>query len=306
VAAPLRVAVVGPTASGKSELALALAQQLGGEVVNGDSMQVYRGMDIGTAKLPPTERLGVPHHLLDIWPVTKAASLAEYQQLALDVVAKLSESSSTPLLVGGSGMYVQAVVDEWNIPGTDANVRARLENELEELGVDDLYERLKDVDPEAAAVILPSNERRIVRALEVVELQGSFTATLPAPRLADSWVLLGLDVPRPILDQRIEQRVQRMWEQGLVAEVQELVQHGLREGVTASRALGYAQVLRHLDGETSEDQAREQTVVATRRFARRQFSWFRRDPRIHWLATPEGNGSALVDAALEAIESISA
>ena len=307
MSAPVKVAVVGPTASGKSELALALAQKLRGEVVNADSMQVYRGMNIGTAKLSHTQRLDVPHHLLDIWPVTKAASLAEYQQMALAVVNHLTESAVTPLLVGGSGMYVQAVVDEWEIPGTDAEVRARLESELKERGVDSLYQRLRVVDPEAAAAILPSNERRIVRALEVVELQGSFSATLPTPRLAESWVLVGLDVPRPVLDQRIERRVHRMWEQGLVAEVRDLVDQGLREGVTASRALGYAQVLQFLQGQTSEEQAREQTVVATRRFARRQLSWFRRDPRIQWLTAPsESPGSETVKAALGAIESITA
>ena len=191
--------------------------------------------------------------------------------------------------------------------GPTQKLRARLESELHELGADHLYQRLKVVDPDAAAVILPGNERRIVRALEVVELQGSFTATLPTPRVAESWVLLGLDVPRPILNQRIEQRVHVMWDQGLVAEVRGLVNLGLREGVTASRALGYAQVLRHLDGAISDVQAREQTVVATRRFARRQLSWFRRDPRIQWLSPASDRPwSELLDAALGAIGSTSA
>jgi tRNA dimethylallyltransferase len=178
---------------------------------------------------------------------------------------------------------------------------------LHELGADHLYQRLRLVDPDAAAVILPGNERRIVRALEVIELQGSFTATLPTPQIAESWVLLGLDVPRPILDQRIEQRVHHMWDQGLVDEVRELVTLGLREGVTASRALGYAQVLKHMDGAISAVQAREQTVVATRRFARRQLSWFRRDPRIQWLSSASDRPSSdLLDAALGAIGSTSA
>ncbi len=282
------VAVVGPTASGKSDLAVALGSLLDGEVVNADSMQLYRGMDIGTAKLSVEQRQGVPHHLLDIWPVTRTATVAEFQELAVHAVQQVRACGRVPLLVGGSGLYVHAVVDRWDFPGTDPTVRAELEQQLTLVGAPELHARLAALDPDAAAHILPTNGRRIVRALEVVQLRGSYTARLPAHGddanpAGTSAVLLGLDVPREQLDRRIEERVTRMWDAGLVAEVSELEQQGLRAGRTASRALGYAQVLRHLDGELSEDEARELTVRATRRFARKQDSWFRRDPRIRWL-----------------------
>jgi tRNA dimethylallyltransferase len=282
-----RVAVVGPTAAGKSDLAVELALRLGGEVVNADSMQLYRGMDVGTAKLTPEERRGVPHHLLDVWDVTDTATVAEYQELANAAVAEIVDRGRVALLVGGSGLYVNAVVDGWEFPGTDPEIRARLELELALLGPQVLHDRLAELDPAAGIAILPTNGRRIVRALEVVELKGSFTATLPRPAAdqpdSTGWRLIGLDVPRDVLDQRIERRVDRMWAAGLVDEVRALEQHGLREGRTASRALGYAQVLRFLAGDSSEAQAREQTVVATRKFARRQDQWFRRDVRIEWV-----------------------
>jgi tRNA dimethylallyltransferase len=281
---PPLVAVVGPTAAGKSDLAVELALLLGGEVVNADSMQLYRGMDIGTAKLTPVQRRGVPHHLLDVWPVDRAATVAEFQELALRVVDDVRSRGRLPLLVGGSGLYVHAVTERWDFPGTDPSARARLEAELSLLGPEALHARLAAVDPAAAAAILPTNGRRVVRALEVVGLRGSYVAELPRPGPAGGdVVLLGLDVPRPVLDARIEARVDRMWRAGLVAEVRELEARGLREGRTASRALGYAQVLRMLDGRLSEDEARAATVQATKRFARRQDSWFRRDPRICWL-----------------------
>jgi tRNA dimethylallyltransferase len=278
------VAVVGPTASGKSDLGVALARALRGEVVNADSMQLYRGMDVGTAKLTAAERHGVPHHLLDVWDVTETASVADYQRRARAIVDGLRGSGRTPLLVGGSGLYVRAVLDHLEFPGTDAAVRARLEAELAEVGPGELHRRLAEVDPTAAAAILPTNGRRIVRALEVVEITGDrFTATLPEEREFYPSVRIGLDVPRPVLDARIDERVERMWAGGLVAEVRRLVDAGLREGVTASRALGYAQVLRLLDGQLTEEQALEETQRATRRFARRQDTWFRRDARVVWL-----------------------
>jgi len=278
------VAVVGATATGKSDLAVALARRIGGEVVNADSMQLYRGMDIGTAKLTVAERGGVSHHLLDVWDVTITANVADYQRLARHAFADITARGRTPVLAGGSGLYVRAALDDLDFPGTDGAVRARLEQELAEVGPAALHARLTEVDPAAAARILPSNGRRLVRALEVVELTGGpFLATLPEPRPVVPAVHVGLAVDRPTLDERIAARVERMWAKGFVGEVRRLVARGLREGRTASRALGYAQVLRHLDGEWTEELARTETVRATRRFARRQESWFRRDPRVVWL-----------------------
>jgi tRNA dimethylallyltransferase len=283
--APRVVAVVGPTAAGKSDLGVALARELGGEVVNADSMQLYRGMDVGTAKLTIAERKGVPHHLLDIWEVTEAASVAEYQQLARAAIRGLLSRGRTPVLVGGSGLYVRAALDELQFPGTEPELRARLEADLVDVGAPAMHARLAATDPKAAAAILPTNGRRIVRALEVVALTGQpFTASLPEHRYAhEDVVQIGLDLPRPVLDERIGKRVDRMWERGLVGEVRALVEHGLRDGRTASRALGYHQVLRALAGEWAEADARRETVRATRRFARRQDSWFRRDPRVAWV-----------------------
>ncbi len=297
------IAVVGATAAGKSDLAVELALRLGGEVVNTDSMQLYRGMDIGTAKLSLAERRGVPHHLLDIWPVTRTASVAEYQRLARPLVEDLLARGRTPILAGGSGLYVRAVLDDLEFPGTDPDLRARLERELAEAGPAVLYDRLKNRDPVAAETILPSNGRRIVRALEVIELSGRpFSATMPSYDSVYDSVQIGVEVPRPVLDERIELRVSRMWEAGLVDEVGGLLEQGLAEGRTASRALGYAQVLRFLSGEWTEEQARAETVRATRRFARRQESWFRRDPRVVWLPfDPAGGRAALADLADRAL-----
>lgn len=284
------IAVVGPTAAGKSALSIALAHALDGEVVNADSMQLYRGMDIGTAKLTPAEREGVPHHLLDIWAVTEPASVAEYQKLARAAVDDILARGRVPLLVGGSGLYVRAVLEQFEFPGTDPAVRERLEAELVASGSAPLYARLTEADPVAAAGILPTNGRRIVRALEVIELTGApFTAALPEPAPFYPSVQLGVDLDTALLDERIALRVDRMWADGLVAETQTLIGHGLPEGRTASRALGYQQVLRFLAGELTETEAYDETVRATRRFVRRQRSWFRRDPRVHWLdaASPE-------------------
>ncbi|MFI9788114.1 tRNA (adenosine(37)-N6)-dimethylallyltransferase MiaA [Kitasatospora sp. NPDC051984] len=298
------VSVVGSTAAGKSDLAVAIARELGGEVVNTDSMQLYKGMDIGTAKLPEDERGGVPHHLMDIWEVTETASVAEYQRLARAEMDRLLAAGRVPVLVGGSGLYVRAAIDEMEFPGTDPEVRARLEEELERVGPGVLHRRLAGLDPAAAEAILTSNGRRIVRALEVIEITGQpFTANLPTQRAVYEAVQIGVQVPRPELDRRIELRVDRMWEAGLLDEVRALERVGLREGLTASRALGYQQVLAFFAGECTEDEARAETVRATRRFARRQESWFRRDDRIHWLDRPEGADPVeLLGRAMELID----
>ncbi|TQF03259.1 tRNA (adenosine(37)-N6)-dimethylallyltransferase MiaA [Kitasatospora acidiphila] len=297
------VSVVGATAAGKSDLAVAIARELGGEVINTDSMQLYKGMDIGTAKLTEAERGGVPHHLLDVWDVTETASVAEYQRLARAEIDRLLAAGRAPVLVGGSGLYVRAAIDEMEFPGTDPVLRARLEEELDRLGPAALHARLAAQDPPAAAAILPSNGRRIVRALEVIELTGRpFTANLPSNTAVYPAVQIGVELPRPELDERITLRVDRMWQAGLLDEVRALEAQGLREGLTASRALGYQQVLAHFAGECTEDEARAETVRATKRFARRQEAWFRRDDRIHWLARPAGADPAeLLERSLELI-----
>lgn len=286
--APGAVAVVGATATGKSTVAVRLAARLGGAVVNADATAVYVGMDVGTAKPSEVERAGVEHHLLDVWPVTYDATVAEYQGLARAALAGLAARGQLAVLAGGSGLYVRAVLDDLVFPGTDPVLRARLEAELAARGAGALHARLRALDPAAAAAILPGNARRIVRALEVGELTGRpFPARLPGYAPGGSAglriVQVGLDVPLPELDARIAARVEQMWAAGLVEEVRTLERVGLRTARTASRALGYAQVLRLLDGSLSEEQARAETVRATRRFARRQRSWFRRDPRIWWL-----------------------
>ncbi|MEV1025373.1 tRNA (adenosine(37)-N6)-dimethylallyltransferase MiaA [Streptomyces sp. NPDC050264] len=301
--APRVIAVVGPTAAGKSDLGVFLAKELGGEVVNADSMQLYRGMDIGTAKLTPEERAGIPHHLLDIWDVTVTASVAEYQRLARAEIDRLLAEGRWPVLVGGSGLYVRGAVDKMEFPGTDPEVRARLEEELTLRGSGALHARLAASDPEAAAAILPSNGRRIVRALEVIEITGKpFTANLPGHDSFYDTVQIGVDVERPELDQRIATRVDRMWEAGLVDEVRALESRGLSEGRTASRALGYQQVLAALAGECTEEEARAETTRATKRFARRQDSWFRRDPRVHWLSGAVAERGELQGRAMALVE----
>jgi tRNA dimethylallyltransferase len=291
------IAIVGPTAAGKSALSIALAHALDAEVINCDSMQFYRGMDIGTAKLSPAERDGVPHHLLDIWPVTQAASVAVFQELARAAIDDVAARGRTPMLVGGTGLYLRAVLEEFEFPGTDPGVRERLEAELALGGPAPLHRRLADRDPAAAAKILPSNGRRIVRALEVIEITGRpFTASLPDPTPRYANVQLAVD--RDDLGERIDQRVRQMWRAGLVDEVRGLIPQGLREGLTASRALGYQQVLAHVDGECTEQEAFDATVAGTRRFVRRQRTWFRRDPAITWL---DGAREDLVERALDVI-----
>ena len=300
---PPVVALVGPTAAGKSDLAVELALSLGGEVVSADSMQIYRGMDIGTAKQPTVERRGVVHHLLDLLDVGEPATVAEFQGWAREAVSDCRGRGVVPIVVGGSALYLRAVLDEFEFPGTDAVVRARLESELEAIGSARLHERLRVVDPAAANVILPGNSRRIVRALEVAELTGQpFRATLPRHVYAFHPVVqLGIDVPRDVLDHRIASRVDRMWAEGFVDEVRRLEGAGLREGRTASRALGYRQVLDMLDGRIDEATARTETMRLTRRFARRQLTWFRRDPRIEWLPY---DAEDLSTRALHAVRSV--
>jgi tRNA dimethylallyltransferase len=282
--------LVGPTAAGKSCLAAALARRYGAtgqaaEIVNADSMLVYRGMDIGTAKPSAAERAEIRHHMIDLLDVNQTWTVAEFQQLARAAIADCRERNVIPIVVGGSALYVRAIVDDFEFPGTDPEIRARLESDLASQGVERMHHRLRDADPVAATRILPGNARRVVRALEVIELTGgSFSAVLPERRYRLSDVVqIGLAIDRATLDDRIAARVDRMWAAGFVDEVRRLAAVGLRESMTASRALGYRQVLRFLDVEISEPQARQLTVSATRKFARRQDSWFRKDARIAWV-----------------------
>lgn len=295
------VAVVGATASGKTGLSLDLAERLDGEVVNTDAMQVYVGMDIGTAKLPVGERRGIPHHLLDTLTVRDPATVAEFQQWARAAVEDIRGRGRTPVLVGGSALYTRAILDRFEFPGTDDAVRRRLEDELATAGPAALHARLREADPEAADRILVENGRRIVRALEVVEITGRpFTASLPTLEYADPQaVQIGVDIDRPTLDARIAERVDAMFAAGFVAEVERLLGEGLAEGRTAGRAIGYREVAAHLAGEITLDEARERTVTATRRFSRRQDSWFRKDPRVVWIRFDDPE---LVEKALAAVE----
>jgi tRNA dimethylallyltransferase len=284
------VVLVGPTAAGKSALAADLARRYTAEdqpaeVINADSMLVYRGMDIGTAKPSKVELAEIPHHMIDLREVNETTTVAEFQQLARAAIADCQRRDVIPIVVGGSALHIRAIIDDFEFPGTDPAVRTRLENELARQGAKWLYQRLSEADPLAATRILPGNTRRIVRALEVIELTGRpFTATLPERRyLLPDVLQIGLAIDRAALDARIADRVDAMWAAGFVDEVRRLAAAGLRESLTASRALGYRQVLRFLDGEITEAQARELTIGATRKFARRQDSWFRKDARIHWL-----------------------
>jgi tRNA dimethylallyltransferase len=301
------IAIVGPTGTGKSDLALDVAERVGGEIVNADAMQLYRGMDIGTAKLPVGERRGIAHHQLDVLDVTETATVANYQRDAAADVEAIAARGAVPIIVGGSMLYVQSLLDDWAFPATDPAVRARWEDRLAEVGVEQLHRELAQVDAAAAESILPSDGRRIVRALEVVELTGQpFAASAPtigAPRWDTA--IIGLDWETAQLDDRLARRTERMFDAGLVDEVHGLLNRGLRDGVTASRALGYAQVLAALDAPDRDDalvRAREETFVATRRYVRRQRSWFRRDHRIHWL---DGAGAGGVDSTLAAWRHVS-
>ncbi len=302
---PQVVAVVGMTATGKSDLALDLAEALGGpaaaEVVNADAMQLYRGMDIGTAKLAPEERRGVAHHQLDVLDVREEATVAAYQVAARADVAAIRGRGRTPLLVGGSGLYLRSVLDHLEFPGTDPAVRAALEERAERLGTRPLHAELAAKDPEAAARIEPRNTRRVVRALEVIELTGRpYSARMPEHVYALPAVQLAVAVPRPVLDARIAARAARMMAQGLVEETEALLAVGLAEGVTARRAVGYAQAAEVVAGRLTREEAVESIAVATRQLARRQEKWFRRDPRITWL--PDADRAALLAAALRTLE----
>jgi tRNA dimethylallyltransferase len=298
------LAIVGPTGTGKSQLALQVAERLGGEIVNADAMQFYRGMDIGTAKLPVAQRHGIPHHQLDVLDVTETATVARYQSAAAADIEAIAARGKVPVLVGGSMLYIQSLLDDWSFPTTDVAVRAKWELRLAEVGADRLHAELADRDPAAAASILPTDGRRIVRALEVVELTGQpFAASAPVigtPR----WdtVIVGLDCDTELLDQRLARRTEAMFADGLVDEVIRLLACALRDGVTASRALGYAQVIADLDAGGNGGSAREPTFIGTRRYVRRQRSWFRRDHRIRWL---DANASDNADAALRAWRHVS-
>lgn len=298
------LAIIGPTGTGKSALALDVAERVGGEIVNADAMQLYRGMDIGTAKLPVAQRRGVPHHQLDVLDVTDTASVARYQAEAARDVEAIAARGALPIIVGGSMMYVQALLDDWAFPATDPAVRARWEQRLAEVGVAALHGELAAVDPDAAGTILSTDGRRIVRALEVVELTGRpFAASAPTigtPRWDTA--IIGLDWETAVLDDRLAARTDTMFAEGLVTEVTGLLRHGLREGVTASRALGYAQVLADLDAGGDGSAAREPTFIGTRRYVRRQRSWFRRDHRVCWL---DGAASDNVDRALRTWRAVS-
>lgn len=287
------VAIVGPTGSGKSELALALAERFDGEAINADSMQFYRGMDIGTAKLPPAERRGIAHHLLDFLSVKEDTTVAAFQQLARDAIADIRSRGKLPILVGGSGLYNRAALDVLEFPGTDPDVRAVLEKELENDGLAALLQRLNEVDPVSAARI--NDGKRVVRALEVHALTGRpFSSFMPDRQYISPTVQIGLNGDRAPLHQRLGVRVHKMVDAGLLEEVRALIPEGLREGRTAHKALGYQQFLRVIDGESTVERACEETIVATRQFARRQLTWFRADPRVHWLdwSQPDLNEAA--------------
>ena len=296
------IAIVGATGTGKSALSLDLAERLSAqghpvEIVNADAMQLYRGMDIGTAKLPPAERRSIPHHLLDILEVTDEASVADYQERALEVLAAIRSRGAVPLIVGGSGLYISSVLYDFRFPGTDAEIRARLETELAARGPGMLFQRLREVDPGAASAIGPRNGRRIVRALEVVELTGEpFGSGLPdESRLREPTVILGLRAPRAELVARLDARVEGMWHAGLLDEVSGLLAIGFERGITARRAIGYAQAAAQLEGTLGEVEAIGQAASLTRRYARRQVGWFRRYPHAAWLDYDDAN---LVDRAL--------
>ena len=277
------IAIVGPTAVGKTALSLEIAEKFSAEIINADAMQIYKGMDIGTAKLPLSQRRGIVHHQIDVLDPSEEANVSQYQKQSREIINDLLSKNVQPILVGGSGLYVNSVLEDLEFPGTNLEVRAKYEEILDEKGVEALFQMLKEIDPKAAENILPNNARKIVRALEVNEITGkAFNAKLPEPSPIFSDVRIALDMPRDLLDKRIIDRVHQMFEDGLVDEVKSL-EKNLRLGRTAFRALGYSQVLSLLSGEISEDEAITLTINATKKFARRQLSWFRRDPLIHWL-----------------------
>ena len=281
------IVICGATATGKSDIAIEVAQAIGAEIINADSMQLYRGMDIGTAKLPEGERGGIPHHLLDVLDVNQDSTVAWYQEQARSMITDIHARGKDAVIVGGTGLYIKAILDDLNFPDTDPEVRAKLEAEAEEFGSASLFTRLEELDPAAALAIDRANTRRIIRALEVIEITGQpFTANLPredSSRYPDA-IQFGLVMDREHLRDRIDLRVDRMWEAGFVAEVDHLIEKGIRDGATAQRALGYAQLIAMRDGTMSEEEAKEDTKRASRQYARRQETWFSRDARIQWVA----------------------
>lgn len=294
------VVIGGATATGKSDLAVALAQRIGGQVVNADSMQLYKDMDIGTAKLSMAERQGIPHHMLDLVEVSTDVNVAWYQERARAVIDELLAADIPVIVVGGTGFYIKAILDDLNFPDTDPAVREKLTLEAEKIGGDALHQRLGKLDPAAAAAIPRENVRRVIRALEVIEITGEpFTANLPREDSTKypQALQFGLNMDRELLDDRVELRVDRMFQQGLVNEVEELITKGLLEGKTARAALGYAQVISALAGEITMDEAISQIKLATRQYIRRQETWFRRDRRITWLE-PDSDRLATIEKAI--------
>jgi tRNA dimethylallyltransferase len=281
------IVICGATATGKSDLAVDLAKEIGAEIINADSMQIYRGMDIGTAKLSVEERQGIPHHLLDVLDVNQDATVAWYQELARKAVTEIHGAGKHAIIVGGTGLYIKSILDDLNFPDTDAQVRQRLTEEAKLFGIVNLFERLAQLDPAAAAAIDIKNERRVIRALEVIEITGKpFTANLPredSSRYPDA-MQFGLVMDRTELGARVEARIDRMWERGFVSEVDSLISLGINQATTARRALGYAQIIAMRDGEISEPAAIEDTKRATRQYVRRQETWFSRDARIQWIS----------------------
>jgi len=281
------IVICGATATGKSDLAVALAQQIDAEIINADSMQLYKGMDIGTAKITVQERKGIPHHLLDLLEVTEDANVAWYQQQARDTIAEIHDRGKNAVIVGGTGLYIKAILDELNFPDTEPVVRAELELEFATKGIAPLFERLEKLDPAAALAIDKANSRRVIRALEVIKITGKpFTANLPREESSryPNAQQFGLVMDRDALSVKISTRVDRMWEQGFVGEAEKLIAAGITNGVTAQRALGYAQVIAQIEGKVSEEEAKEETKRATRQYARRQETWFSRDERITWIS----------------------
>ena len=281
------IVIGGATATGKSDLAVTLAQEIDAEIINADSMQLYKGMDIGTAKITMEERKGVAHHLMDLLDVTQDANVAWYQENARAAISEIHARGKNVIIVGGTGLYIKAILDELNFPDTDPVVRAALELEFATQGIDPLFERLEKLDPAAALAIDKANSRRVIRALEVIKITGKpFTANLPREESSryPHAQQFGLVMDRDLLSERISNRVDRMWEQGLVAEVEKLMVAGITQGVTAQRALGYAQVIAQIEGKVTEEEAQEETKRATRQYARRQETWFSRDERITWIS----------------------